>query len=1042
MEGQASLIADVFQKFDEDGDGLLNQEEASSWWAFCHGRLRSFGMAGGGEEGTRAFQLLCVRLGAEAERGLALEHVQRAYLGVAPDWVRGPLHRHFSCSGSSLGSSEEQQLVRLVPPVQQQHGQRHLNFDDLEPAAADEGSECVAVEVRRAAEDPYGEAELDSLEPKDFQIRRTCPKVRRLTETKPFVLDVSLRETTVGQTRPITPLDRLNILTEVRRCGLTEIAVGDFASRSESDESFLQLCKDSNVSFDGFWAFSELCDTWLDGQPDFGIVPRGLAKAAEFGLPGIIIQVDLAEKTGGANWEEVGVKENIGACLDHRIAWARENGFQRIMVNFRDMPIAMIQAPSRVLRLVHYLATRPEPIFGIMLEEGSGAFLPSEIAAWVDAVRTTMDKCGWIHGHCIIHARKKYGLADSTLLEAIAAGCDGIWAAVCEEGAANGHASSCVALTNLHRLGNPYVCEAYNLEYLRKAAQNITKIVSGKLPFERQEVYGDRALGDALGCDEDVAAVASCVPSNVAVGAHNSEEAVEAGEQGEYQVEIPALASPEDLKCELTKHFGEATWNDYAIARMKTIMMDDVHSDIHLDYNTASGIGTLYERAGGYLTPEMRHKILDRLEIEGFSEMQTQLFHELRGLWDGVAQEDGDDENLDWASFYEGFMGRYFSSLAAPDTQACLQVLDLAGDGVISWDELAWRACFVIREYEPEDMEGVLNGIFVRLLIPMMKSRRAIGPETRLDRRAVGDALPCSAELSSVAESSEAGGQTAKQGDIVTQASTQASPQATPVASQQASPQATPKLQTAEEASRIAPSGGHVPSIGASTSAVDPSYRSTPRVVHRLDSLPVQNSRTMSPLGARRSSAELISSPLTCVPRTISPCPRRSSSQLVSTPLACVPRTLSPSTRVATPVMPLPSVSAPYPPLAAQGTTYTSYTGSAHATLRASSVPRPTLSYVADPLLSTKQSQVEISASANRTQIVVGAQQVQGMVIRSNSRGPPARFSSGVFPVSTPVVRSPHFVPQFAVSSPALQWRTPFSATTMPVNRGQLSARF
>ena len=73
-----------------------------------------------------------------------------------------------------------------------------------------------------------------------------------------------------------------------------------------------------------------------------------------------------------------------------------------------------------------------------------------------------MDRCGWIDGHLLVHVHQQWGMSDSIVLECLENGADGIWAGVCEEGAAMGHASSCVTIMNLVRMGNKKVQEKFN----------------------------------------------------------------------------------------------------------------------------------------------------------------------------------------------------------------------------------------------------------------------------------------------------------------------------------------------------------------------------------------------------------------------------------------------------------------------------------------------------------------------------------------------------------------------------------------------------
>ena len=85
-------------------------------------------------------------------------------------------------------------------------------------------------------------------------------------------------------------------------------------------------------------------------------------------------------------------------------------------------------------------------------------------------------------------------MKDIVQLECLANGATGIWAGLCEEGAAMGHASSCVTIINLIRLGNEKVKEKWNCQKLCTAAREITKATTGFPPHSRQPVYGERAL--------------------------------------------------------------------------------------------------------------------------------------------------------------------------------------------------------------------------------------------------------------------------------------------------------------------------------------------------------------------------------------------------------------------------------------------------------------------------------------------------------------------------------------------------------------------
>ena len=110
-----------------------------------------------------------------------------------------------------------------------------------------------------------------------------------------------------------------------------------------------------------------------------------------------------------------------------------------------------------------------------------------------------MNKAGWHNGILTVHVHEKWGLADMAVLECLMHGANGIWASICEEGAALGHACSIVTLMNLVRLGNTKVKDNYNLAKFREAAISVTKITTGEDPHPKKPVYGERALDIVFG---------------------------------------------------------------------------------------------------------------------------------------------------------------------------------------------------------------------------------------------------------------------------------------------------------------------------------------------------------------------------------------------------------------------------------------------------------------------------------------------------------------------------------------------------------------
>ena len=171
----------------------------------------------------------------------------------------------------------------------------------------------------------------------------------------------------------------------------------------------------------------------------------------------------------------------------------------------------MIECPQRTLELVAAIAKLPKEIrpCALIFEEPLGEYFPDEVANWTSTLRKTMDSNGWksewqekennARGMLLYHVHEQYGLANATVLDVLAAGGDGMWCSISEEGAPMGHACSAVALTNLARLGNKDVLTRYNMGSLVSAARRVASVTTGKPVSARQVVYGSGAVDVCFG---------------------------------------------------------------------------------------------------------------------------------------------------------------------------------------------------------------------------------------------------------------------------------------------------------------------------------------------------------------------------------------------------------------------------------------------------------------------------------------------------------------------------------------------------------------
>ena len=207
-----------------------------------------------------------------------------------------------------------------------------------------------------------------------------------------------------------------------------------------------------------------------------------------------------------------------------------------------------------------------------------------------------MNFYGWEDGLLLNHIHAKMGYKDVVTMDCLANGCNGIWAAVCEEGAAVGHCSSSVTILNLIRHGNTKVSDKYNCLYLREAAINVTKITTKKLPHPKQIVYGERATDLVFG--EGV----------MAMGAGGFDLAKFFGMNIEHR--ITTLATPDMIVTRLEMLFGDDERFTQEIAiKMKAEMIKDLNLDIKSDYHSPYGIALLFQRVGGKPTKKMLIKL-------------------------------------------------------------------------------------------------------------------------------------------------------------------------------------------------------------------------------------------------------------------------------------------------------------------------------------------------------------------------------------------------------------------------------------------------
>jgi len=383
----------------------------------------------------------------------------------------------------------------------------------------------------------------------------------------------------------------------------------------------------------------------------------------------------------------------------------------KIMVNFRDVSEAMFKKRENLIKVLYFLSTLPsnEKPFGIVFEEPTGNILPSTLRIWTRMFRTIMDKAGWHEGHLSVHIHEKWGLADMAVLECLIGGANGIWASICEEGAALGHACTIVTIMNLLRLGNTKVRDKYNLKCFREAAINVTKITTGQDPHCKKPVYGERALDIVFGA------------GGMGMGAVNDFDL--AGFFGQKApVRISTMSDFKMIIARLKDVFGDDSQFDDDIGKaMFATILEDLRSERKEEYMSEVGLALLFDRSGGQLTKKMSD-VIDKVAIS--DKFHRHLIREVREMWDTWNLKEGDgDEALNFDSFYNGFMSPFFGCFSCEDTRKGLKALDFDADEEIHWKEFMVYIKWTLRQYSDDihSVDDLLSLTFRKGLIPAMQ---------------------------------------------------------------------------------------------------------------------------------------------------------------------------------------------------------------------------------------------------------------------------------------------------------------------------------
>ena len=93
------------------------------------------------------------------------------------------------------------------------------------------------------------------------EVAKRLEKYQVLRDLDIFVLDNSIRESTVGQLRGHTLESKWQIYDEVKKLGFKHTIVASFSHMTRVDDVFVQQLRDKGEDPEGLWVFSEITES-------------------------------------------------------------------------------------------------------------------------------------------------------------------------------------------------------------------------------------------------------------------------------------------------------------------------------------------------------------------------------------------------------------------------------------------------------------------------------------------------------------------------------------------------------------------------------------------------------------------------------------------------------------------------------------------------------------------------------------------------------------------------------------------------------------
>ena len=318
--------------------------------------------------------------------------------------------------------------------------------------------------------------------------RRLDQKFSRLRNVVPHIIDLSCREGSLPAAYGHTLDDKKELLKLAKEFGFTDIAVSSFFNFVNIDEVFARYLKDSGDSMDGYFSNVMVVKT----QVDTPIKPSyGMQRIAEIGIPNVLMLMEIRPKTlagDGRSYDDLfrDIVQSVAHLRDSALP-KRGKRRGRIYARFLDIFDAWDEDPEIVVQSLKLL--RSLPVDAVIFEDVRGTHFPFQTAELIKVIRryTPAERVILVHPH------SGNGMEDATVIEAVLAGADGVWAGFTPHAAQGAHGSSLMLLSNLARAGNPHVEKMYRFKRLSDIADRMAHIHMGEPIHKDHPVIGERA---------------------------------------------------------------------------------------------------------------------------------------------------------------------------------------------------------------------------------------------------------------------------------------------------------------------------------------------------------------------------------------------------------------------------------------------------------------------------------------------------------------------------------------------------------------------